>query len=88
MFKVREQVGLHELDVLYEAVAPPGKPEVNNETFCVEPELSVALIVLLTDCPRVTDLSPPLEREKSNVVVVAGVALHASAVYAELPAEL
>jgi hypothetical protein len=32
MFKVREQVGLQEVDVVYEAVAPVGRPAVEKVT--------------------------------------------------------
>jgi hypothetical protein len=32
MFKVREQVGLQELEVAEEAVAPEGRPAVEKET--------------------------------------------------------
>lgn len=32
MFKVREQVGLQEVDVVYDAVAPVGRPVVEKDT--------------------------------------------------------
>jgi hypothetical protein len=32
MFKVREHVGLQEVDVVYDAVAPVGRPEVEKDT--------------------------------------------------------
>ena len=47
---VDEQVGLHDPGE-NEAVAPVGKPEAENVTACVVPETSVAVIVLVTDCP-------------------------------------
>ncbi len=87
MFKVREQVGLQELELEYDALAPEGSPEVEKETDCAEPELKVAVTTLLTDSPRVTDMLPPWAREKSNVEL-EGVVLQASGVNAELPAEL
>jgi hypothetical protein len=91
MFKVREQVGLQELEVEYDAVAPLGRPEVEKESACDEPEMRDAVMTLLTDCPRVTVLFPASAREKLNPVgdgVLLGVVLHASGVKAELPAEL
>jgi hypothetical protein len=66
MFKVREQVGVQEFDVVYEAVAPEGRPEVEKETDWEDPELRVAVTVLVRDCPWVADLLPPLVSEKSN----------------------
>jgi len=69
-------------------VAPVGKPVVENETDCEEPDVRVAVMTLLIDCPRVTDLLPLWAREKLNEVVALGVVLHASGVYGELPAEL
>ena len=62
---VEEQLGL-QLFGEKEAVAPEGSPEAENETGCVLPETNVALIVLVTDEPAITDLSPELESEKSN----------------------
>jgi len=47
---VVEQVGLHDPGE-NEAVAPVGRPEAENVTACVVPETSVAVIVLVTDCP-------------------------------------
>ena len=47
---VGEQVGLHDPGEK-EAVAPVGRPEAENVTACVVPETSVAVIVLVTDCP-------------------------------------
>jgi len=48
-----------------EAVAPEGNPEAEKETAgCVEPEVKLALIELVTEDPAVTDLSPELVREK------------------------
>jgi hypothetical protein len=51
MFKVREQVGVQEFDGVYEAVAPEGRPEVEKETDWDDPELRVAVTVLVRDCP-------------------------------------
>ena len=65
MVRVEEQLGLQLLEE-NEAVAPEGNPEAENETGCVLPETSVALIELVTDEPAVTDLSPELESEKPN----------------------
>ena len=62
---VDEHAGLHDPGET-EAVAPVGRPEAESVTDCVVPEIRVAVIVLLTDCPRTTDLFPPLEIEKSN----------------------
>jgi len=47
-------------------VAPVGRPEVEKETACEEPELRVAVTVLVPDCPWVIDTLPPLVIEKSN----------------------
>ena len=47
---VVEHVGLHDPGEK-EAVAPVGRPEAENVTACVVPETSVAVIVLVTDCP-------------------------------------
>jgi hypothetical protein len=52
-------------------VAPAGRPEVEKETACEKPELRVALTVLVTDCPWVTDTLPPLVIEKLNAGVGA-----------------
>ena len=45
-----EHVGLHDPGE-NAAVAPTGRPEAENETACVVPETSVAVIVLDADCP-------------------------------------
>ena len=71
---VEEQLGL-QLFGEKEAVAPEGSPEAENETGCVLPETNVALIVLVTDEPAITDLSPELESEKSNVWLTVNEAL-------------
>jgi hypothetical protein len=42
---------------------------VEKDTFCVDPELRVAVMVLVMDCPRSTDLSPSLPKVKSNFAV-------------------
>ena len=43
-----------------------GEAVVEKETDCVVPEERVEVIVLVIDCPWVTDLEPELEREKSK----------------------
>ena len=43
-----------------------GEAEVVKETDWVVPEERVAVTELVTEDPWVTDLEPPLEREKSN----------------------
>jgi hypothetical protein len=63
---VDEQVGLHEAGE-NAAVAPVGRPDAEKETACAVPETSVAVIVLVADCPWTTVLFPPLESEKSKV---------------------
>ena len=70
--KTVEHVGLQDVDEK-EAVAPEGNPEAEKETGCVEPEVKLALIELVTEEPAVTELLPELASEKSNglrVVVV------------------
>ena len=47
---VDEHVGLHDPGE-NDAVAPVGSPEAESVTDCVVPEIRVAVIVLLTDCP-------------------------------------
>jgi hypothetical protein len=59
----REQLGLQDV-CENEAPAPCGKPETENETDWVVPEISVAVTVMVADEPWITDLLPPLEREK------------------------
>jgi hypothetical protein len=73
MVNVREQVGLQKVDVAYEAVAPAGMPAVENVTVWVDPELRLAVMVLVTDCPAATDLLPPLMRAKLKVDVTGTV---------------
>jgi hypothetical protein len=70
--RVLEHVGV-QLFEENEALAPVGKPEVKKETNWELPELRFAVMVLVVENPWVTDLSPELEREKSNSGVVAGV---------------
>lgn len=62
---VEEQVGL-QLFEDNEAVVPRGRPAVEKDTACVVPDARVALIVLVTDEPAVTDLFPELLSTKSN----------------------
>ena len=60
MVKTVEHVGLQDVDEK-EAVAPEGNPEAEKETAgCVEPEVKLALIELVTEEPAVTDLLPEL----------------------------
>ena len=47
---VEEQVGLHDAGEKA-AVAPAGRPEAENDTVCAVPETSVAVMVLVADCP-------------------------------------
>jgi len=74
MVSVEEQLEL-QLFGEKEAVAPEGNPEAENVSGCVLPETNVALIALVTDAPPVTDLSPELESEKSNVWLTVNEAL-------------
>jgi len=48
-------------------VAPEGRPEVEKVTAWEDPEVRVAVMTLLVDCPRVTDLLPPWASEKSKL---------------------
>src|SRR5438876_620907 len=52
-----------------DAVASEGNPEAEKATDCAVPETSVALMVLETWSPWVTDLLPPFAREKLKEVV-------------------
>src|SRR5437867_4357824 len=63
-----EQVGVHAVGE-NTAVAPEGNPEAEKATDCAVPETSVALMVLETWSPWVTDLLPPFAREKLKEVV-------------------
>jgi hypothetical protein len=63
-----EQLGLQDV-CENEPLAPCGKPETENETDWVVPETSVAVYVMVVDEPRMTDLLPPLMREKSKLAV-------------------
>src|SRR2546425_6361306 len=58
-----EQVGEHPVDE-NDALAPVGSPEAEKDTDCVVPETSVALMVLETEAPWLTDLLPSFVREK------------------------
>jgi len=60
-----EQVGEHAVDENV-AVVPVGSPAAENETDCVVPETSVALVVVATEAPWVTALLPPFVSEKSK----------------------
>src|SRR5213080_4657166 len=55
--RVVEQVGVQEM-AEKEAVAPLGRPAAEKETDCEVPETRVAVMVFVTEEPRVTDLSP------------------------------
>ena len=63
MVRVVEQVGEH-VAGKNDAVALVGNPAAEKDADCVVPETSVALMVLETEAPWVTDLLPPLVREK------------------------
>ena len=65
--RVEGQVGVQEGA---EAVAPLGELVAEKETDCEVPETRVAVMVFVTEEPRVTDLSPPFAREKSNEAAV------------------
>ena len=65
MVRVEVQVGLQDAGEK-EAVAPAGRPDAKKATDWVVPDVRVAVTVLVTEEPWVTDLAPPLEREKSN----------------------
>jgi len=67
-----EQLGVQDV-CENEALAPCGKPVTDNETDWVVPEISVAVYVMVVDEPWITDLLPPLEREKSKPAVVCDV---------------
>src|SRR6266571_357257 len=67
MVRVVEQVGEH-VSGENDAVAPEGNPEAEKATDCAVPETSVALMVLETWSPWVTDLLPPFAREKLKEV--------------------
>ena len=62
-----EQVGEHAVGEKA-ALACGGSPEAEKETGCAVPEASVALMVLKTEAPGVTDLLPLFVREKLKVV--------------------
>jgi len=51
-----------------DAAAPVGRPETVNPVDWVVPEERVAVTVLVTELPWVTDLFPPLERVKLKVI--------------------
>ena len=63
MVRVVEQVGEH-VAGKNDAVALVGNPAAEKDADCVVPETSVALMVLETAAPWVTDLLPPFVREK------------------------
>jgi hypothetical protein len=60
-----EQLGLHET-LENEALVPEGRPEVEKEIVCEVPAAKVAAILLITETPAVTDLSPELLSAKSK----------------------
>src|SRR5687767_9204054 len=62
---VEEHAGLQDA-VEREPLAPAGRPDSDNDAGCVEPESRLAVTELVVDDPCVTDLFPPLLREKSN----------------------
>src|SRR6266568_5227552 len=61
--RVVEQVGEHVVEE-NDALAPVGSPEAEKATDCAVPETSVALMVLETEAPWLTDLLPSFVREK------------------------
>ena len=63
--RVVVQFGL-QLVGLKVGVTPAGNPETLNDTAVVFPLVRLAVIVLVADCPWVTDIFPMLESEKSN----------------------
>ena len=66
--RVLEQPGLHEL-FENEALVPEGRPEVEKEIGCDVPAAKVAAIMLFTEEPALTDLSPELLNAKSKDAV-------------------
>jgi len=60
---VEEQLGLQLLEE-NEAVADGGRPETEKFTGSRFPDMRVAITVVVTDAPWVTDNPPKLEREK------------------------
>ena len=61
-----EQVG-RQLEEPKNAVVPAGNPEREKVTGDAVPEVKVAVMVLVTDEPWVTETLPELERVKSNI---------------------
>ena len=65
MVRVLVQVRLQ--DVGKESVAPAGRPDTKKDTnLPAVPDIWVAVTVLVTEEPWITDLSPPMESPKSN----------------------
>jgi hypothetical protein len=64
-----EHVGVQEVTEGV-ATAPEGSPELEKVTPWPVPETRVAATLLETDCPWMTDLFPPFEREKSKEEVL------------------
>ena len=65
MVREVEQVGVQDADEK-DVITPEGRPETEKATDCAVPETSVALVVVETEAPWVTDLLPPLVRAKSK----------------------
>ena len=63
MVSVVEQVGVQVVEE-NEAVAPVGKPDMEKETVVEVPDTRVAETELVIELPWVTDLDPPVDREK------------------------
>ena len=63
MVRVELQGGLQDAGE-NDAVAPVGSLDAEKVTGCVVPDIRVAVTVLVTEKPWVTDLSPSMEREK------------------------
>ncbi len=67
MVSVEEQLGLQEA-VEKDPVDPEGKPETENETAWLLPELRVAVIELETEEPEITETFPALASAKSKLL--------------------
>src|SRR5438045_2735808 len=64
--RVVEHVGVQD-GLEKEALVPGGSPDAEKVTGCELAETRVAVMVFVTDEPRVTDRSPPFASEKSKV---------------------
>ena len=68
-----------------DAEEPEGRPVVVKFTACVVPDDRVAVTEFVTELPCVTDLVPPLEREKSKVPVTVPTVSVKLVVFVTLP---